>query len=476
MGLSRRPGTPLYRGIYGVMRTAITEGRLPGGTLLPPTRTLATDLGISRATVLAAYEQLTADGYIDGRRGGGTRVSGDAPRANTRLPVRRPPPLASATDLPRAGGDDRPAPFALGVPALDEFPIATWARLTARRWRATPRSMLAPADGAGFGPLREAIAEHVVTLRGIRCTAEQVVITAGAQQAFGLLARLIAAPGSPVWVEEFGYGPARTAFASAGAVPIGVLVDPHGFDVARARAAAPRARLALVTPACQAPYGIAMSPQRRLELLDWAEEMQALILEDDYNGELRYEGKAPPALAATAHPGARRVVYIRTFTKTLFPALRLGFVVLPGGLIESFTRARTFVDRHSPNLEQAVLADFIASGYFSRHVRRVRELYAARQQEFLELARQELGPLATFRSMPAGLRIVGDLQPDMPDVRVADEAAKRGVRVEALSSHCLGPTPARGLVFGYAPFRRDETRAGLAQVAEAIRHVRRAVA
>jgi GntR family transcriptional regulator/MocR family aminotransferase len=362
----------------------------------------------------------------------------------------------------------RPIPFVLGVPALDAFPVEIWARLMSRRWRTTPRLMLSPDDGPGFAALRQAIAEYVVNARAVRCTADQIVITAGAQQAIDLLARLLLNPGDAVWVEEYGYQPARAAFTGVGATPVQVPVDDEGLDVEWGRHTAPEARLAFVTPACAAPFGVTMSLRRRLALLDWAHETGAWIVEDDYNGELRYEGKPLAAVQGLEHPGAERVIYLRTFSKTLFPALRLGYAVLPFALLDAFIRARVASDRHSPIAEQAVLADFMTEGHFARHVRNMRDLHAERQRAFLHLASVELGDLLQFRSAPAGLRLVGRLQPGMSDQHVAMEAARRGLIVAPLSAHTTISSETQGLVFGYAPFGPDETRRALGQLAEVL--------
>jgi GntR family transcriptional regulator/MocR family aminotransferase len=331
--------------------------------------------------------------------------------------------------------------------------------------------MLSPDDGPGFAPLREAIAQYVVNARAVRCTSDQIVITAGAQQAIDLIARLLLNPGDQVWVEEYGYRPARAAFAGVGATPIQISVDDEGLDVELGQRLAPGARLAFVTPACGAPFGVRMSLRRRLALLDWAHQTGAWIVEDDYNGELSYEGKPLAALQGLEHPGAKRVIYLRTFTKTLFPALRLGYAVLPLEFVEPFVRARVIADRHSPIAEQAVLADFMTEGHFARHIRNMRKLYARRQHEFLQLASAELAELLQFSPAPAGLRLVGRLQSGISDQHVAMEAARSGIIVDPLSGHTVSSSATQGLVFGYVPFGIDETRRAFAKLAEVIRAI-----
>jgi len=487
-----RGSATLHLQVYRALRSAILQGRLAAGTRLPGSRVLAEDLRVSRMTILTAYDQLKAEGFVEAHGGGGTRVSTSMrawQTATEHAPDR--PITSSSTSAARlsslgakmlaAFGESSPqhllrrsVPFALGVPALDAFPVETWARLTTRRWRTTPRAMLSPDDGPGFAPLRDAIAEYVVNARAVRCTRDRIVITAGAQQAIDLIARLLLNPGDEVWVEEYGYRPARAAFAGVGAIPVQISMDDEGLDVEQGQHRAPGARLAFVTPACGAPFGVRMSLRRRLALLDWAHQTGAWIVEDDYNGELSYEGRPLAALQGMEHPGAERVIYLRTFTKTLFPALRLGYAVLPLEFVEPFVRARVIADRHSPIAEQAVLADFMTEGHFARHVRNMRELYASRQRVFLRLAAAEVGELLQFSSAPAGLRLVGRLQPGMSDQHIAMEAAGRGIIVDTLSAHAAGSPAAQGLVFGYVPFGPDETRRALAELAEVIRSVRNA--
>ena len=477
--------TTLHQQIYHSFRTAIANGRLVGGARLPGSRVLADDLGVSRTTILNAYDRLRLEGYIGGRAGGGTYVANlSQPKIAARLARNRPIVSAptealSALGSRMVGSDssmapltrtDRPVPFALGVPALDAFPVATWARLMAQRWRKTPRLMLAPDDGPGYTPLREAIAEYLITARGLRCSSTQIVVTAGSQQGIDLVARLLLNPGDSVWVEAYGYAPARAVFAGVGARPIAVPVDDEGLVVERGRKLAPDARLAFVTPACEPPFAVAMSSRRRLELLEWAHQTDGWIVEDDYNGELGYQGKPFAALQGLDHPGARRVIYLRTFTKTLFPALRLGYAVLPFELVDAFTRARWVTDRHSPTAEQAVLTDFIVGGHFARHMRTMRELYAERQHAFLDLASHELDGLLELRAASAGIRVAGRLRPGVSDQQVAAEAALHGVIVDPLSSH-YPHADENGLALGYVPFQVGEARRALAKLAEAIRLV-----
>jgi GntR family transcriptional regulator/MocR family aminotransferase len=329
--------------------------------------------------------------------------------------------------------------------------------------------MLRPASAPGFEPLRAAIAEYVVTKRGLRCSADQILITSGGQQAMDLVARLLVNAQDIVWVEKYGYMPMRELFSNVGARCVEVPVDINGLDMSDLRGSTSVARAVVVTPACEPPFSVQMNADRRAQLLEWARRTGAWIIEDDYNGELRYEGSSLPALAAADHPGSERVIYVRTFNKTLFPALRLGFMVLPHPLKNVFARARALLDRYSPTSEQAVLADFIVSGQYAQHMRRMNQLNRIRQGAFLKLAAAALGPLATLHPAAAGLRLVAILPPRIADHAVAVAAARAGVRVEALSLQTNSEPRLNGLVMGFAPYRVSETHTALETLAAAIR-------
>lgn len=329
-------------------------------------------------------------------------------------PVRRAPPALSLAaqnvmDLGRWLNEGPPRAFRPDVLALDEFPVALWSRLVGRRWRAATVAQLDYADPAGHGPLREAIASYLGAARGVRCAPAQVLITSGSQQGIDLAARALLNPGDPVWVEEPGYRGAKAALSAAGVSLHPVPVDDEGLRVDAGAAACPRARMAYVTPSHQYPTGATMSLARRLALLDWARRAGAWIVEDDYDSEYRYAGRPLPALQGLDTSG--RVVYVGTFSKVLFPALRLGYVVAPDALIDAFARMQALVNRQIPTLDQAVLADFILDGHFARHIRRMRQLYAARQAALVEAVRRDLGDVIEVRSAEAGLHVVGWLPP-----------------------------------------------------------------
>ncbi|HEY7861911.1 MAG TPA: PLP-dependent aminotransferase family protein [Gemmatimonadaceae bacterium] len=485
MQLSLDPrGASRHQQIYDALRAAILSGALRHGERLPSSRVLARDLGVSRTTVLGAFSRLLGEGLVTGKSGAGTRVAlmtaplrrEDRTRANGIAHSDDDAPwLSSAGRALFAEGKwrripTRATPFAAGIPALELFPLTTWTRLAARRWRLSGRDLLLPDDSQGYGPLREAIARYAVTARGARCKAEQVVIVNGAQHAIDLCARLLVGPGDEVWMESPCYAPARGVFAAAGATLIDVPVDADGLDVARGLELAPSARLAFVTPSFQSPLGVTMSLERRVALLDWAKRSGAWVVEDDYNGEYRYDTTPIPAMQGL--DTGDRVLYIGTFSKTLSPAIRLGYLILPLALVAAFTRARLLLDRHSAVPEQAILADFISSGHFARHIRRTRALYQQRQRAFVSLAARELGGLITVDAAPAGMWLVGWLPRDMSDLEVVEEAGRRGVVLVAMSPYLGGTGHGPGLLFGYAPYTAAQMRVAMRELASVIRDVR----
>jgi GntR family transcriptional regulator/MocR family aminotransferase len=446
--LDRRLGRPLNRQLYDGYREAILDGRLRPGQRLPSTRAVAEDLGVSRITAVMAFDQLVAEGYVESRVGAGSFVS-------TQLPD--PPPIAPARPAPRPGPRRAPpsrlpdpgdepwlalqGPFRVGRPALDAFPADLWGRLAARHARRlSPRQMMY-GDPMGLPVLREALAEYLGTARSVSCDADQIMITSGSQQALALAAQALLAPGDAAWLEEPGYGGARDALHLAGARLVPIAVDEGGLDVAQGLARDADAKLAYVTPSHQYPLGMVMSAARRLQLLEWARRRGAWILEDDYDSEYRYD--AQPLASLYGLDGDARVVYAGTFSKCLFPALRVGYLVMPRDLVARFRRFRTTIDDFPAPLHQAVLADFLREGHFARHLRRMRGIYAERRRALeAELDAPVLGD-------HAGMHLVVPLPPDADDREVALRAARRGISVIPLSSCYAGRRARPGLVLGY---------------------------
>jgi GntR family transcriptional regulator/MocR family aminotransferase len=505
----------LYRQIYQQVRRAILNGTLPPGSTLPSSRALADDLGVSRATVMQAYEQLGAEGYVKGRVGAATCVTANMTRDNAPAAVAHHGRIA-ITSLDEAMQDDRfaaaaigrdaievgvepdplprrgrlsargrriegldlgalqgigetPRAFRTGVPALDLFPTELWGRLLARRWRRSSPRSLGYGEPFGFLPLRKAIAAYLRSARGVRCEPEQVLICTGSQQAIDLTARVLLDPGDRVWMEDPGYPGVRNTLAGHEAEIVPVRVDAEGLDVAHGRALAPDARLAFVTPARQVPLGVALSLSRRLDLLRWAYSAGAWIFEDDYDGELRYTSTPLSSLQGLDENG--HVIYAGTFSKLMFPALRLGYLVVPPALHDVFYKARMMAGFSSAYLEQAALTDFIAEGHFERHIRRMRVLYQTRQQLLVTLLRRRLSGVLDVTPTDAGVNLTAWLKIDIPDRRVAQQAVADGVDLLPISAFSHGttlpPSIAKGgLLLGFGGVREPEIRDGVEKLTQ----------
>ena len=472
----------LSRQIYRALRDGILAGRLAGGLRLPSTRALASDLGVSRNTVVTAFDQLLAEGYVESRVGRGTRVSQTMPehllharaRPRTRVVSSAAPnaPSARGTLLvdyarPRSTVAQGTIAFAPGAPSLDLFPWQTWSRLVAARARELGPESAGYGDSLGYRPLREAVARYVAVARGVICSADQVVIVGGSQQGLDLVARAVTDPGDSAWIEDPGYHGALGAFAAAGLRITGVPVDADGMSVAAGRMGT-AARVIYVTPSHQFPLGVTMSLSRRLELLAAAAEMRAWIVEDDYDSEFRYVSRPLTALHGLDTEG--RVVYVGTFSKVMFPALRIGFVIAPPSLLPALAAARQFAGTQQAMLEQMVLTDFIADGHFERHVRRMRAVYAERQNDLIDALRTECDGLLDASPAGSGMHLVGWLAPDADDADVSRRAAARSVDAIALSAFAIGRGAGRpGVLLGYAHVDRDTMFAAARRLAAAIR-------
>jgi GntR family transcriptional regulator/MocR family aminotransferase len=478
------PDIPLYQQLYTHLQTAILTGDLKPGTRLPSTRALAIQLNVSRNTVLNAYQQLIAEGYLDGMVGNGTFVAQivpdhlltspqlkdlvetslaepDTPRFSEQVTLQ-----LTAPRMPMATPDPSgvsPRPFRFGVPALRAFPYKLWSRLLIRRARHPPASAFPYQHAAGYLPLREAIAADAMVSRGVHCTPEQIIIVSGAQGGLDLAARLLINAGDPVWMEDPGYLKARGAFLGSGAKIIPVPVDQEGLVVEAGIARAPQARLVYLTPSHQFPLGVTLSLARRMALLDWARRADAYILEDDYDSEYHYTRRPLPALQGLDHHG--RVIYIGTFSKVLFPALRLGYLILPPHLVEAFRTVRNLIDTHPPVLEQAVLADFIVEGHFTRHLRKMRSLYAKRRAALLEAAREinlEIHP------PEAGMHCIAWLPEGMDALSLAREATNQGIDIAPVSKFSIEPLAQNGIILGYSDYSVEQIQDGIRRLAMAM--------
>ena len=472
------PGPPgriaLYRWLYEQLRAAILEGRLRPGARLPATRDVGKSYNLSRATVVAAFEQLKSEGYVEGRTGSGTYVSQVLPEQllhagrvhpEGRLPHRRVTLSAYAKRLPAFRSlPARPVrAFRANQPALDLFPTTLWAQVASRRLRRASAQLLAGGETLGYRPLREAVAEYLNTSRGVRCTAEQVLIVSGALEGLDRTARLLLNPGEPAWMEEPGYPGAAAVLRAAGARICSVPVDVEGLDVERGIKRWPRPKLLYVTPAHQFPLGVTMSLRRRLALLEWARKAGVLIFEDDYDSEYRYSGRPVPALQGLDRAGV--VIFGGSFSAVMFPAMRLGYLVVPPEMVDAFAAAQSVSTHHPPLLGQAVLRDFIREGHFARHIRRMREVYAERLGVLLKAARDKLGGLIEISNVEAGLQTIGWLRCKVAAETVARAAAERNVEVRPLRQYAYGRAPRNGIVLGFAAVEPRELRRGVEELA-----------
>ncbi len=472
---------PLFRQLYEGVRAAIISGQLAPGVRVPSTRALSHEVGVSRHTVLTAFELLLDEGYMEGRRGAGTYIARIRPddAATERLarrdsghgrgtPSRRASTLLAAPVATRSGllKRDGPVAFRVGVPGLDVFPYTLWARLLARHWRHSGRHLLGYDDSAGYRPLREAIAGYLGASRGVHCTPAQVVVVAGAQQAVALAAQVLLDPGDATWIPDPGPLGVRAALRAAGARLIPVPVDEDGLDVAWGVARQAEARLVCVSPSHQFPLGATMGLDRRVALLDWAGESDGWIIEIDEHSEFRYGSK--PFAALQALDTAQRVIYAGTFSYLLFPTLRLGYLVAPSDLVDAFVAARHAADLYSPALEQAVLADYIGGGYLAHHARQMREVYAHRQAVLVDAVARELGGVLDVRRAESGMHLLGWLVDGRDDQAAARHTIAHGVETQPLSSYAMETRRRGALLLGYTAPNEAEIKVGVRQLAAAL--------
>jgi GntR family transcriptional regulator/MocR family aminotransferase len=451
----------MYKQLFESIRQAILCGTLNRGVRLPSTRQLAAELHVSRNIVVIAFEQLLAEGYLESKTGAGTFVADTLPDHVLQVHNHSVNGDRTLSARGRMTGrlmrfivsEERKLsyiPFTYGFPAFDELPLDLWARLLARHCRRASTEIISNSDPAGLRTLREAIASYVGVARGVRCQAEQVIIVNGSQQAIDLAARVLLDPGDVAIMEDPGYVTCRLALQAAGADVVPVRVGEHGLCVEILSKRPLKAKLAYVTPSHQFPSGAVLSLANRLQLLDWAAQNDAWILEDDYDSEYRYEGRPIPALQGLDQNG--RVIYFGTFSKVLFSTLRLGYLIVPEDLIDAFVGTRWLSDRCSPVIEQAALADFISEGHFASHIRRMRALYMERRSVMVQFIREHLGNLLETRDTEAGMHLVGWLPAHVDDRTVAAETAKAGLRTLAISAFAMRPLSRGGLLLGYSAF------------------------
>jgi GntR family transcriptional regulator/MocR family aminotransferase len=480
--LTRAGDAPLFRQIYLQIRSAILSKSLRPGTKLPSTRQLASQLSVSRSSVVSAYEQLLAEGYASGKIGAGSYVSSDLPEAIAgRVPKRGKRPAATtmpiAIDAPLSldfvdvtvQSDERP--FNLGRTLVDARTMELWRKASARVFRSLGPDHFGYSDPRGLPQLRQAICDYLRAARAVRCEPEQIVVTAGTQHAIDLVIRVLRNADMQAWIEDPGYSLTRQALGAAGIRTRAIPVDAQGIDVGAGIRLAPKARAVFVTPSHQFPTGVVLSMARRLELLNWAREANAWIVEDDYASEFRYGGRALASLQGLDE--SERVIYIGTLNKALFPGLRLGYAVVPSALLKAFVAARYLVDRQPSSVAQAVVAEFVEQGHFAAHIRRMRLQYREQRDILVAEMRNRLGNEITVDPPDQGMHLVGYLRPGLSDVAIERAARIEDVIVRAMSRLYVDAPPRSALVLGFSGYPRQMIPPAVARLAKAVAGRRR---
>jgi GntR family transcriptional regulator/MocR family aminotransferase len=478
-------GAKLHQWLYEQIRAAILDGRLKRGAKLPPTRDLAAHYGLSRGTAVAAFDLLKSEGYLEGRMGAGTYVNMLLPedfstveRSGTiaLTPPRQHPIFSRFGNrlgpIPHMPGS-APRPFR-PEPAIEEFPLQLWAQIAGRCLRRASRSLLSDSDSRGYRPLREAIADYLGAARGVRCTADQVIVVSGIQHGLDLAARLVVDAGDPVCLEDPCHPMIAAMFTGLGAHLVPTPVDEHGLDVALAERQCRQPKLIYVTPAHQFPLGAAMPIDRRLSLLEWAGRSGAWIFEDDYDSEYRFAGRPIPAIQGLDRTDS--VILSGSFSKVLLPILRLGYLVVPVHLVDKFAAARFYTDRHSSTLDQAIMCEFLTRGHFGRHIRRMRQLYASRLATLREAVHSKLGGLMEIPDIEAGIYVMAPLARGLTADAVAADLAAVDVETIPMREFVLATARPEALLLGFAPYDARQIRDGVDRMASVIdqrlRHAR----
>ena len=447
--LDRSQSAPIYRQLYQRFRESIADGRLRPGDRVPAVRALAAELNLARGTVEAAYQLLIGEGYLIARGAAGTIVTPQlAPVSSS---MHRAPVTSTAYQPTHFG--TLPLALQMGLPALDAFPRKLWTRLAGRQLRQAGLEGLIYPDSRGYAPLRAAIASYLGISRGITCQPDQIFVCAGYRACLDLISHTLMRQGEACWLEEPGYFMARNTLLEAGMQLVPVAVDDQGLDVAQGIARAPDARFAVVTPTHQSPLGVSLSLPRRLALLDWANRQGSWIIEDDYDSEYRYQGKPLPALKSLDQQG--RVLYTGSFSKVLFPGLRLAYLVVPAEQIQAFARQADRLHNHCPHLLQATVTAFLNEGHFARHLSKMRSLYARRRRWLVDALHQQFGDRLQINPQAGGMHLVVGLG-EGDDTELAQRARTVGIAVEPLSQWYLEAKPRHGLILGFTNIASTE--------------------
>ena len=460
-------GPPVYRQVYRRIRSEILSGRLAAGARLPSSRTLASELGVARGTVVAAFQMLAGEGYIVSAGARGTVVNVTLLRSDKSKPSAEP--AESGGRLRRSGTTPSPRLlFRVGLPALDAFPRKQWTRVAARVARQLDGEQMANPnllDVMGYEPLRRAVASYLRIARDITCSADQILITPGFQGALGLIIQTLLKPGAKVWVEDPGYFHARNLLRQAPLRLVGVRVD-GGLSVSAAIRNASDAALALVTPSHQFPLGMTLPIERRLALLDWADRQRAWIVEDDYDCEFHHRGPPPPALKSLDRSG--RVLYAGSFSKVLFPGLRLGYLVLPGAIAERFARMASAVFPTPPIVIQKSLEAFMSQGHFARHLSRMRTLYTERRKALAAAMESSMRQYVEIRLQDGGMHFVARLRGGISDTEIVERLSRQGIGPAPLSRCAFRASGHNGLMIGYTNVAKEHTASATRRLLAAI--------
>ncbi|MDA0267576.1 MAG: PLP-dependent aminotransferase family protein [Cyanobacteria bacterium] len=479
--LDRTAPLPLYQQLAAALREAVLQGRLQPQQPLPSSRRLAQSLQVSRSTVTQGYEQLLSEGYFEARGGSGTFVCAQLPDDYLHPAglARQQSEPSELTQLSRLGSTlladtplkvadpDGGISFRLSNPDTSQFPIQLWRRLLSRHCQTTSARLNYSSDALGYGPLRTAIADYLRRSRAVQCHADQVIIVNGSQQGLDLMARLTLDPGDWVAVEDPGYLGARRCFSAYGAQLQGVAVDAAGLTVETLDHYRQPFKLLYVTPSHQFPTGATLSLSRRLALLQWAKETGTLILEDDYDSEYRYGDRPMPALQGLDQNSS--VIYTGTFSKILFPSLRIGYLVVPEPWVLLVNRAKWLCDRQAPTLEQCALTDCLTEGHFERHIRRMRHLYNQRRQVLVNALKHYLGSRVTILGENAGIHLMAKIETGLADQEVIQRAAVVGVGVISAQSYYLNEPKTGEFIFGYAQLDEAQIELGIRKLSQVLK-------